>query len=62
MSVTEGSRPLAISRSSMYRLIHAGRIQTADVRLTGDEAVTRVVRDSLETLLADWLCQAECEK
>ncbi len=62
MSVTGGSRPLGISRSSMYRLIHAGRVQTADARLTADEGVIRIVRDSLEVLLADWLCHAECEK
>ena len=60
MSVSGSSRPLGISRSSMYRLIHAGRVQTADARLTGDEGVIRIVRDSLEVLLADWLCHEDC--
>ena len=61
MSVARGSRPLGISRSSMYRLINAGRLETAEARLTGDEGAIRIVRDSLEALLADWLCQDECE-
>jgi len=55
LTVSEVASILGISRASVYRLSDTGRLHAMRPVLSGNRGAVRIVRDSVERLLHQWV-------